>query len=198
MPSPRWNYVNVSCQLCQASGSVRVDQYNRLSQKWVCRSCSRKGKKLTVTKPSPKHDPEKAGSWKSYWRAKKRVSENHKNAYGHVEFRFSSFDEWFAELGPRPEGTSVDRINPEGHYEPGNVRWATHKQQCRNRTNNHLVNYNGTTMCLTDAAKAAGIHRSTLERRLKSGCPEDLLFTKQRWRYKNGKLAELENISAER
>lgn len=190
MPSPRWNYVNVNCELCQIGGSVRIDQYNRLSKKWVCKSCSRKGRKLIVAKPSPKHDPEKVGSWKSYWRAKKRVSENHKNAYGHVEFRFNSFEEWFTELGPRPEGMSVDRIDPKGHYEPGNVRWATHKQQCRNRTNNRLVRYNGQQMCLTNAAEAAGISKSALERRLKAGCPEHLLFMKGRWRYKGGGLAD--------
>jgi len=39
------------------------------------------------------------------------------------------FNEFFAELGPRPEGCSIDRINPLGHYEPGNVRWATRQQQ---------------------------------------------------------------------
>lgn len=195
MLDSRWNYVDVNCDLCQVSGAIRIDQYNRLSRKWVCRSCSRKGKKLVVTKPSPKHDPEKIGSWKSYWKAKERVSKNHKNAYGHVEFRFNSFDEWFAELGPRPEGMSVDRIDPRGHYEPGNVRWASHAQQCRNRRSNHLVNYNGVTMCLKDAAKAAGVHRSTLERRIKAGCPEHLLFMKKRWRYKNGDLSKLDSKS---
>ena len=58
-----------------------------------------------------------------------------------IEFRFNSFEEWFAELGPRPEGVdedgkalySVDRIDPDGHYEVGNVRWATREQQRANR-----------------------------------------------------------------
>ena len=54
-------------------------------------------------------------------------------AYANVEFRFLSFDEFFAELGPRPEGHSVDRIDPLGHYEPGNVRWATVLEQAANR-----------------------------------------------------------------
>lgn len=192
MPSKRWNYADVNCDLCQISGSIRIDQYNRLSQRWLCRSCSRKGQKLTVTKPSPKHDPEKIGSWKSYWRAKRRVLGNHKNAYSNVEFRFESFDQWFEVLGPRPQGMSVDRIDTRGHYEPGNVRWATHEQQCRNKNSNVIVEYNGVPMCMTDAAKASGIPYGTLEKRIRAGCPQSHLFLKKRWRYKNGRLADID------
>lgn len=185
----RWNYALTRCEQCQVEKEVRIDQFNKNNKIWTCKICSRKGRTLKVKNPSPRHDPNKVGAWKSYWRAKKRVSDNHHGAYGHVEFRFDSFEQWFEELGPRPEGMSIDRINSRGHYEPGNVRWATHEQQCKNRASNHLVNYNGKMMCLSEAAKAAGVNRSTLERRLKSGCPESHLFLKKRWRYKNGTLA---------
>jgi hypothetical protein len=59
-----------------------------------------------------------------------------------IKFLFTSFEQFFAELGPRPEGKepggkalySVDRFpNNAGHYEPGNVRWATRKQQNENQ-----------------------------------------------------------------
>jgi hypothetical protein len=50
-----------------------------------------------------------------------------------IEFKFVSFDDWFRELGlaPTPKHT-VDRINVDGHYEIGNVRWATRKEQNNN------------------------------------------------------------------
>ena len=188
----RWNYVLAKCEQCEDEKKIRIDQFNKKDGKWICQRCSRKGRVLKIKNPSPKHDPSKAGAWKSYWRAKKRVSDNHKGAYANVEFRFTSFNEWFAELGPRPEGMSVDRIDVRGHYEPGNVRWATHKQQCRNRTNNHLINYNGQSICLADAAKAAGINVSTIRRRLEAGCPDSHLFMKKRWRYRNGNLAVID------
>jgi len=51
-----------------------------------------------------------------------------------IECRFASFEEFFAELGPRPSKRhSVDRIFTFGNYERGNVRWATPEEQMANR-----------------------------------------------------------------
>ncbi|HKV79758.1 MAG TPA: site-specific integrase [Candidatus Sulfotelmatobacter sp.] len=50
-----------------------------------------------------------------------------------IQFLFTSFEQFLAELGPRPEGHELDRINNDGHYEPGNVRWATGTDQIQNR-----------------------------------------------------------------
>lgn len=51
-----------------------------------------------------------------------------------IKFLFDSFEQFFAELGPRPsQHHSVDRKNNDGHYEPGNVRWATRCEQQANR-----------------------------------------------------------------
>jgi hypothetical protein len=75
------------------------------------------------------------GAYKSYCRAKRRSSQGseHHAAYAEVCFKFKSFKEFFALLGSRPEGHSIDRIDPLGHYEAGNVRWATVAQQIANR-----------------------------------------------------------------
>lgn len=59
---------------------------------------------------------------------------SHKNYGGRgIKFKFSSFEQFFAELGNPPKGMTLDRKNNEGHYEPGNVHWASRKAQINNR-----------------------------------------------------------------
>jgi len=50
-----------------------------------------------------------------------------------IRFRFSSFLEFLDHVGPRPQGHTLERIENSGHYEKGNVRWATPKEQAANR-----------------------------------------------------------------
>ena len=87
----------------------------------------------TATFPSRVQAPVE---WTAYANAKQRCT-NPKNKmfknYGErgILFRFNSFEEFWKAVGPIPWlGLTLDRIDNEGHYEFGNVRWATQKQQC--------------------------------------------------------------------
>ena len=83
----------------------------------------------------------RAPEYNSYLNAKQRCTNpNHTHYawYGArgIEFRFNSFEEFYAELGPRPEPKrlySVDRKDNNKHYEVGNVKWSTRKEQSQNR-----------------------------------------------------------------
>lgn len=79
----------------------------------------------------------------------------------------ASFWNFYADVGDRPFGMSLDRINNDGNYEPGNVRWASKRVQQNNRRNSKMLTINGRTECLTDWAREYGLSRFTLAKRLR-------------------------------
>ena len=75
------------------------------------------------------------------------------------------------------EGYSLDRIDVNGHYEPGNVRWATTREQLNNTTRNHFVTYNGERNTLAEWSKIVGIPYKTLFKRILDGWDIEKAFT---------------------
>lgn len=65
--------------------------------------------------------------------------------------RWKNFENFLADMGEPKDGMSIDRIDPNGNYEPSNCRWATNKQQSKNKTTNKIVSINGEIMLLTEA-----------------------------------------------
>lgn len=77
----------------------------------------------------------------------------------------ASFEEFFAHIGPRPVGTTLDRIDNSRSYEPGNVRWATNKEQAANRRDTWIVEIHGTRYPSAEAAALAhGVSTTTIRR----------------------------------
>ena len=83
--------------------------------------------------------------------------------------RWKKFENFLEDMGKRPPGTSLDRINNNRNYYKSNCRWATPKQQGRNKRNNRLITFIGKTKCLSAWAEKYNIPRITLTMRLKRG-----------------------------
>lgn len=68
----------------------------------------------------------------------------------------SDFLQFFKDMGPRPEGLTVERIDVNGNYEPRNCRWASRPEQSRNTRRNVIVEWEGETMVISDLARKLG------------------------------------------
>jgi hypothetical protein len=106
-------------------------------------------------KQSYKHGGSETAEYFAYNNAKRRCSANTLNPdysdYGGrgIKFLYSSFEEFIADVGPRPSSEhSIDRIDTNGNYEPGNCRWATKEVQAINQRlmSNNTSGYRGVTI----------------------------------------------------
>lgn len=70
------------------------------------------------------------------------------------------------------EQTSIDRINNSGNYSKQNTRWATKKEQSRNKRTTRFVNYNEKTMCVADWEDFLGVRKGSIQQRISTGWDE--------------------------
>lgn len=83
--------------------------------------------------------------------------------------RWLSYENFFADMGKRPPGTTLGRKDNDGNYTPENCAWQTSREQSGNKRNSNLLTHNGTTKCLAEFAKEFGKHPNTVRMRLSLG-----------------------------
>jgi hypothetical protein len=83
----------------------------------------------------------------------------------------TNFKQFVADMGPRPEGHTLDRIDNNGHYCPENCQWSTYHFQNRNRRDTRFLTFQGKTQCIVDWSKDLNIKDSTIRDRLRRGWP---------------------------
>lgn len=157
--------------LCKCGNTI-VKRHFHLTQKSYSHSCGCQMRRTTLHGMS--HMPEyKAWIYMIHrCQTKTGLTFTRYGARGIVvchEWR-ESFEAFYKYLGPKPtRAHSIDRINNDGSYEPGNVRWATKIEQMRNRSSTIMVEIDGAMLPLTEAAEKFKINSSTLYYRLMRG-----------------------------
>lgn len=124
----------------------------------------------------------KHGMWESpeyaNWEAMKQRCQNPKSSgyryYGgrgiKIAPEFQNFEAFFAYMGPRPKGcNSIDRIDNDGDYEPGNVRWTNQRQQMRNTRANRRYEFKEQNLTLIEWSELTGLSLGALCGRLRLG-----------------------------
>lgn len=88
-----------------------------------------------------------------------------------------SFEAFLEDMGPRPEGCSIERRDNNEGYSKDNCLWASRKEQQRNMRTNRLIEFNGKTQCQAAWCEELGISVNTLRSRLRAGWTVDRALT---------------------
>lgn len=108
-------------------------------------------------------------SYMDYGQRGIKVCERWQGADGYPNF--------LADMGEPTEAQSLDRIDNDGGYTPENCRWATKKEQARNRRDTRCITYNGRTQSLVSWAEECGVNPVTIANRIRRGWPIERAVT---------------------
>jgi len=120
----------------------------------------------------------------SWYNMKKRCNDANHSSYKNyggrgIKYldRWESFCNFLEDMGPKPSGRSLDRVDNNGNYTPKNCRWATRSQQDNNSRRNRLITIAGVTKTITQWCGYYSIKRPTVYARMKSGLSEEQALT---------------------
>jgi len=172
--------------LCSCGTEKWVWKYDLLSEK--IKSCGCLNQEVAaenLRKIATIHGGWGTPEWNSWHAMKERCLNPHAMGYENYGGRgikiykpwITSFAAFLEDMGPMPTPHhTIDRPNFDGNYEPGNARWATRKEQARNRRNNRMITAFGKTQCVAAWAEETGLSRTTIHYRLLKGwSPEKTL-----------------------
>jgi len=162
----RWNCV------CECGGSTTTSTSNLRSKRTKSCGCSR-GELLSKLRSI--HNMSQTPEYTIWTGMKARTTKHNTNrAYIYIERGIEmcpewrdSFERFYSDMGPRPSlEHSIDRIDNAKGYSKENCRWATRKEQARNKRNIHQIEFKGQAKCIAEWSESTGISLSTIWARL--------------------------------
>lgn len=110
--------------------------------------------------------------------------------------RWSDYDNFVSDMGERPSDATLDRINPDGDYEPENCRWANLTTQCRNRSHHPRYIVEGISGTMGDHCDRYGRTPVTVQKRLLSGwCVTRAFLTPPKTKHRRKRPKEISNVT---
>lgn len=163
------------CNKCRQSKDLSMfskRSLNKDGHNYTCKTCVNNKTSESCVKENKTHE-----SWRSM---KSRCSSEKTNGWEHYKGRgIKVCDRWLCkkdgyknflfDMGERPLGMTLDRIDVNGDYEAQNCKWSDSKEQSQNRRNNHLITIDGETKCMSEWSVIYNIFPALISKRLLAG-----------------------------
>lgn len=162
---------------CDCGGYKVVARGSLKSGKTQSCGCLRRESEAVNRSKAKTHGMSKTATYRAWSSMIQRCTNENTHSYKHYGARgvsvcekwVDSFSSFYADMGECPIGMSLDRIDVNGNYEPGNCRWVDAKTQARNRRNNVKTVFEGKEVVVADLAEEHGIKLATMRSRVQKG-----------------------------
>jgi hypothetical protein len=159
---------------CDCGTERAVNSSMLISGKTVSCGCFMRENNSRLSRLRTKHGMYKSSEYRIWQLMKERCHTPQNPAYPryggrgiHVCRRWrNSFENFYADMGPRPKESQLDRIDNNEGYSKSNCRWADHVTQQSNRRDNRIISFQGKTQTMAAWGDQIGISRATMYRRL--------------------------------
>lgn len=176
-------YVEWACR-CVCGKTIYLPPYKLISGHPQSCGC-KKDYLIGIANTRHGHTKDKISRTYNTWSSMKarcnNLKSNNAKHYGRkgirVCDRWSSFPNFLKDMGEKPDGMTLERIDSKGNYSPQNCRWATYTEQANNKSSNRIVLYKGTKDTLANACRKANVDYHMVHRRIQKGWAiEDAIY----------------------
>lgn len=171
-------YVLYECE-CDCGGKKLSTMTRLKSGRNISCGCKRFSGLKNAIDASKTHEMSKTATYKTWQSMRQRCENPNSDQYPNyggrglsVCSRWSKFENFLEDMGERPKGKTIDRINSNDGYHPANCRWASNKTQSNNRRNSVKVKVFDEWLSVRDAAESLGMTVSGIRHRYRRGSME--------------------------